>query len=681
MLIDLAGLRAAGGPLLARRPARRRSRRLRISARRNVVPLVDRVVPTLGELATSARQDAKRASAVRRRCRTPRRWPRSGKPRCGRTSKASWPPRANGTPACSRCSRATRPRTTCSASCCATAARSEGARAEFASALAAAPGLRRRASRRGQGGAVGGRRAMRGRASAPRAWRTAPQPLPLFRALGLALLAQHDGAGAADAFARALAIDPADGETHYNRGVALQMQHRAADAARAYQHALAFRPDLTAADFNLGALFQRARRGRRARSLAYENVLKAEPDERRRVSRISAKCCSAPGGSTAWLANFRRFEASCPDALALAVQALEACQHRGDFARRRPLSRRACAPSASGAGDALELCDNLEQLLYLLLFFDVEPAVIFRFAQTYDATARRVYGAPLARPADAPARAHAHRLSRRRPAQSRDGQDDVAGGAAPRPLALLPPLLFAVERARRRGPNASRGSPIASTVLADLPEREAARRIAADDLDLLVDLSTHTRGAKPGILALKPARVQITHVASAGTVGLSTVDFKLTDRHADLAESQAIQIETLLPMDGCVYPYRHIAPAAAHPFRRSALGGRRGRRADRRLRRAAQAFAPLSRALARGARADSARAARLLADEPRVPRLVLRGSPRRRASHPTGCCSCRRGATTPRTRRATSSSTSCSTRCLSAASTARWRRSTWAFRS
>ena len=103
-------------------------------------------------------------------------------------------------------------------------------------------------------------------------------------------------------------------------------------------------------------------------------------------------------------------------------------------------------------------------------------------------------------------------------------------------------------------------------------EREAAMRIAADDLDLLVDLSTHTKGARPGILALKPARVQITHVASAGTVGLSTIDFKLTDRYADVQENQAFQIETLLPMAGCVYPFRHSAAAAEHPFRRAARG-------------------------------------------------------------------------------------------------------------
>jgi len=108
--------------------------------------------------------------------------------------------------------------------------------------------------------------------------------------------------------------------------------------------------------------------------------------------------------------------------------------------------------------------------------------------------------------------------------------------------------------------------------IAGLDEAAAAQRIAADDLDILVDLNTHTSGAKPGILALKPARVQITHVASAGCVGLSAIDFKLTDRWADLPENQADQIETLLPMDGCVYPFRRIAPAATHPFLRQALG-------------------------------------------------------------------------------------------------------------
>jgi predicted O-linked N-acetylglucosamine transferase (SPINDLY family) len=108
-------------------------------------------------------------------------------------------------------------------------------------------------------------------------------------------------------------------------------------------------------------------------------------------------------------------------------------------------------------------------------------------------------------------------------------------------------------------------------VVAALDDETAAARIASDDLDLLVDLSTHTKGARPAILAAKPARVQLTHVASAGSVGLSQVDWKLTDRHCDVAESQEFMIERLIAMDGCVYPYRHVPPARTHPFHRAQL--------------------------------------------------------------------------------------------------------------
>ena len=100
----------------------------------------------------------------------------------------------------------------------------------------------------------------------------------------------------------------------------------------------------------------------------------------------------------------------------------------------------------------------------------------------------------------------------------------------------------------------------------------AAREVAADDLDLLVDLSTHTQGSRPGILARKPARLMLTHVASAGTLGMTQVDYKLTDRFADVPDSQEFMLERLLAMEGCVYPYRHVAPAAGMPFTRAALG-------------------------------------------------------------------------------------------------------------
>ena len=145
----------------------------------------------------------------------------------------------------------------------------------------------------------------------------------------------------------------------------------------------------------------------------------------------------------------------------------------------------------------------------------------------------------------------------------------------PRPGALRRLLLFDVGRARPLDPRFEE----VATAFRDVsrPRRPGGgARDRGDDLDLLVDLQTHTKGAKPGILALKPARVQITHVASAGTLGLSTIDYKLTDAYADLPEAQEHQIEPLLAMAGCVYPFRassrrrsRRAPGSARDPRRT----------------------------------------------------------------------------------------------------------------
>jgi predicted O-linked N-acetylglucosamine transferase (SPINDLY family) len=39
-----------------------------------------------------------------------------------------------------------------------------------------------------------------------------------------------------------------------------------------------------------------------------------------------------------------------------------------------------------------------------------------------------------------------------------------------------------------------------------------------------------------------------------------------------VSENQQYQLETLLPMEGCVYPYRHVAPLREHPFHRDRMG-------------------------------------------------------------------------------------------------------------
>ena len=396
----------------------------------------------------------------------------------------------------------------------------------------------------------------------------APRDVALLRMLGLAYLAQRDGAAAEATFRQVLAHAPADAEAHFNHGIALQMTGDAQASARAYQRALTFRPDMVAADFNLGVLFQQQGNAQAAIA-AYSNVLAADPAHVKAYKNLGEVLLAA-GQVDAWLANFRAFEKRCPKALPLAVYALEACQHQADFASLERYIE-GLRKEEFQARDEAELADCLEELLYLLLFFDVEPELLLRFAHAYDAVAPRVFGPQLPAPAA------------RRPGPLRIGylsadlRNHVMGKMMWHAIVHHDRTQFECffyansnERDEWTQRFASAGKRFA--VITGLDDARAAALIAADDLDILVDLSTHTRGARPGILARKPARVQITHVASSGTVGLSTIDYKLTDHYADVPANQEFLIERLLAMDGCVFPFRHVAPALAHPFERRTLG-------------------------------------------------------------------------------------------------------------
>jgi predicted O-linked N-acetylglucosamine transferase (SPINDLY family) len=395
-----------------------------------------------------------------------------------------------------------------------------------------------------------------------------PKQASLWRALGQARLELRDGRAAHRAFAQALELQPTDATTHYNDGVALQMRNRRADALRAYQRALVLDPTLYAADFNIGVIF-REQGHADAAVKAFEAVLEREPRHAPAYKALAETQLEALRLDE-WFRVFDRFEAACPNAFPLAGLALEACQYRADFAGLDRyvdrLSRDDFKPSSP-----TELVDCLETLLFLLLYFDVDPDVHFGLYKAYDKAAPSVYGRPLSLP------------EKRRPGRIRIGylsgdlRNHVMGKMMWSALQhhdreRFEIFFYSLSERSDDWTERYRGLGSRFESIASLTEQDAAERIAADDLDILVDLSTHTHGARPGILALKPARVQITHVASAGVVGLSTIDFKLTDAFADLPEMQRFQIETLLPMEGCVYPYRAITPADEHPFHRDRLG-------------------------------------------------------------------------------------------------------------
>ncbi|HEX8741097.1 MAG TPA: tetratricopeptide repeat protein, partial [Casimicrobiaceae bacterium] len=358
---------------------------------------------------------------------------------------------------------------------------------------------------------------------------------PLWRALGQAELVRGDASAAADAFAEALARTADHAETHYNHGVALQRQGHVRAAARAWQRALALDPDLEAAHYNLGVVFDRQGRSEAAVA-AFTRTLELAPA---RVDAYKAlgEALHAAGRIDDWVANFRRFEANCPDHVAVAPMAIEVSAWTGDYAtldRTLDGLRR----NRFGARDAGEFLDALQQLLFLLLYVDVEPELVVRYSRLHNELAQRFYGAPWPRAVV------------RRPGRPRIGyvsgdfRDHVMGKMIWEALrhhdhARFEIFGYATDRRRDAWTTRIIGAFDHFDDVSEKDDAAAARRIAADDLDLLVDLSTHTKGARPGIFALKPARVQVTHVASAGTTALASIDFKLTDRFADVEGSFA----------------------------------------------------------------------------------------------------------------------------------------------
>lgn len=65
------------------------------------------------------------------------------------------------------------------------------------------------------------------------------------------------------------------------------------------------------------------------------------------------------------------------------------------------------------------------------------------------------------------------------------------------------------------------------------PDQETADLIAADQIDILIDLSGVTAAGRPLVFGRKPAPIQVTWMGYPNTTGLDCIDYRLTDPWAD----------------------------------------------------------------------------------------------------------------------------------------------------
>ncbi len=102
--------------------------------------------------------------------------------------------------------------------------------------------------------------------------------------------------------------------------------------------------------------------------------------------------------------------------------------------------------------------------------------------------------------------------------------------------------------------------------VAALSDQEAARRMAADGIDIAIDLKGWTQGFRAGILAHRPAPIQMQWLGFAGSMGAPWIDYIVADAAMIPVGHEADYSEKILRLPGSYQPNdrkREIGPRPA----------------------------------------------------------------------------------------------------------------------
>lgn len=382
-------------------------------------------------------------------------------------------------------------------------------------------------------------------------------------ALGALLHDQRDIQGAIKWYEASITHDVNNADSHFNLGKAYHDAGRFADAAEQYRQALRLKPEHAGSAVNLGKSLQDS--GKSADAIqAYQNALSIDPSLSAVYFNLGV-ALKNQGRLAEWLANHDNFARHDNSSLLYLLYAYEVAFRTGEFARENALFDTLLSYDFQEADFT-----QLTQVLSIAQYRDVSQGQILALYRHLDTLAMRMTGGKT--------------LSQ--PPQAVDGRRIRLGYLSPdfkhHVMGKLMAAIFTHhDRARFEihAYSLSNARDELTATLVDLCDQfkrindrdalDAARLIAADRLDLLVDLAGLTDGSNPMILAYRPAPLQLTHLGYHGAIGLSTVDYKLTDRHADLPGNEDHLIEKLLPMETCVMPFHHVEANTDGPTRAS----------------------------------------------------------------------------------------------------------------
>jgi predicted O-linked N-acetylglucosamine transferase (SPINDLY family) len=366
-----------------------------------------------------------------------------------------------------------------------------------------------------------------------------PRWAEAYNNLGLVLQAQGQRAEAIAAFRQALKADADLADAHTNLGLALLDEGKVEDALAALRQALRLRPGSADAHYNLGNAL--AARGSINEAIsAFEQALTLDP--------AHAEACN--NLAVALQAEYRYVEAQAALERSLGLAPNDPQVH---FRQAHAL-----APTDADAHS------NLFQAMHYSPGFD---------AEALNTEARR-WASYHAEALTRQRRSYANERSRER--RLRIGYVSSDLHQHPVGFFFAPVVTHHDKQAFELICYAGVRHPDALTAqfracadrwyeVTGLSDAALAEQIRADGIDILVDLSGHTRGHRLLVFARKPAPVQVAAGGHYDTTGMTAMDYLISDRFHTPAGDERYFSEALirLPHDYICYGPPDYAPAVA----------------------------------------------------------------------------------------------------------------------
>ncbi|KAK6139894.1 hypothetical protein DH2020_026371 [Rehmannia glutinosa] len=101
-----------------------------------------------------------------------------------------------------------------------------------------------------------------------------------------------------------------------------------------------------------------------------------------------------------------------------------------------------------------------------------------------------------------------------------------------------------------------------------IDEKKVASLVREDKVDILVELTGHTANNKLGMMACRPAPVQVTWIGYPNTTGLPTIDYRISDALADPVDTKQKHVEELVRLPDsflCYTPSPEAGPVSPAP--------------------------------------------------------------------------------------------------------------------